>query len=123
MMKSVPRLLPLLGLVLALCGCVTPKPQIYQGQLIHLDKGLPTSEVSSRLGMAPLVEHRAQADGRDFLFQQYRLNNGVQLDRYLVASENGRVLYWGYVSEFRRHPDPSLGKALTAVLPAVMAQD
>lgn len=109
-------------LVLALAGCVS-RPQIHHSQLVLLDKGLATSEVPVRLRMPPLREHSARVDGRDFLFQQYWLNNGVQMDRYLVASENGRVLYWGYVNEFRRHPDAGLGKALNAVLPAIMANE
>ncbi len=122
-MKHATRFLAPLALGVALAGCAAMKPQIFHSQLVQLDKGLPASDVPRRLGQPPVLEHHAQADGREFLFQQYRLNNGLQLDRYLVASENGRVVYWGYVSEFRRHPDASLGKALNTVLPAVMAQD
>lgn len=116
-MNLVARLFPL---ALALTAC-THVPQIHHEQLAQLDKGMPKLAVAQRLGLGPLAEYRAEADGRSFVFHQYRMNNGVQLDRYLVAYENDKVLYWGYVSEFRRHPDAAMGQALSKVLPAVMA--
>ncbi len=48
------------------------------------------------------------------------MNNGLQTDLYLLAYENNRLLYWGYVSEFRRSQDTDLNTALSSVLPKIL---
>jgi len=44
------------------------------------------------------------------------MNNGVHTDLYLLAFERDSLLFWGYVSEFRRQPDNDLSLALTTAL-------
>jgi hypothetical protein len=102
-----------------LCACAVP--QIRYGQLAALDKGQAPSDVVARLQLAPTAVHNAQADGRGFQFYQYRMNNGVQTDHYLVAFEGGKLVYWGYLDEFRKQPDKALAAAAGQVAPAVIA--
>ena len=101
-------------LVVLLASCAAP--QIYHGQLGLLDKGLPPSEVISKLQLEPLARQTDSSTGRMFEFYEYRLNNGIQHDVYFLAFEDQRLVYWGYISEFRRQPDRSLAKALDNVL-------
>lgn len=95
-------------------------PQIYQGQLQLLDKGMGQAEVAARLKIAPNAIYHPQADGRQFEIDRYLMNNGVQVNPYLVAFENGKLVYWGYLDEFRRQPDAALAKAAGAVAAAVL---
>jgi hypothetical protein len=98
-------------------------PQIYQGQLSTLDKGLSTLEVETRLTQLPMATHSVEIRGRVFAIHAYRLNNGMQIDPYYLAYERQRLVYWGYLSEFRRQPDSALadavGKAQTPLLAAM----
>jgi hypothetical protein len=96
-------------------------PQIYHQQLQVLDKGMSEAEVVGKLKLAPNAVFRQQADGRQFELYRYLMNNGVELNPYLVAFENGKLVYWGYVDEFRRQPDAGLSKAAGAVADAVLA--
>lgn len=107
-------------LLLGVTACA-PLPQIHQDQLIHLDKGLAPSQVVGRLGLAPLNEHRAHVRGREFVFHQYRINNGMHSSHYLVAFEGQRLVYWGYLDEFRRQPDGALSQAVGEITSAVLA--
>jgi hypothetical protein len=94
--------------VLAACA----GPQIFHGQLSSLDKGLSMLEVEGRLTQAPLARHTVTAGGRMFDVHAYRLNNGMQVDPYYLAYERHRLVYWGYLNEFRRQPDEDLGWAV-----------
>ncbi|MGE0098811.1 MAG: hypothetical protein AB7S86_10720 [Hydrogenophaga sp.] len=87
-------------------------PQIFQGQLSSLDKGLSTLEVETRLTQAPLARHRVELGARVFEIHAYRLNNGLQIDPYYLAYEQQRLVYWGYLNEFRRQPDRDLSQAV-----------
>lgn len=100
-------------------GCAGP--QIYHGQLSTLDKGLSPDTVQARLKLPPLSVHTAKAAGRTFDFHRFRMNNGMQVDLYLLAYEGDRLVYWGYVPEFRRLQDRPLNEALSAVLPEILA--
>jgi hypothetical protein len=102
-----------------LCACAVP--QIQYRQLAALDKGQAPTDVVARLQLAPTAVHNVQADGRGFEFYQYRMNNGVQLDHYLIAFEGGRLVYWGYLDEFRKQPDKALAAAAGQVAQAVLA--
>ncbi len=114
--RHVSSLVGALLLTLTLSACVS---QIMQSQLSQLDKGISSSETASRLKSTPLASETITLDARTFVFQRYQLNNGVQSDTYLLAFEDGRLLYWGYPSEFRRLSDVTLNQALTQVLPAL----
>jgi hypothetical protein len=120
-MKTMSTALRAGTLALALLAAACAGPQLYHGQLSNLDKGLPQAEVSSRLKQPPLSSHVASVGARSFQFDRYRLNNGVQVDTYLLAYEGGRLTFWGYVSEFRRLPDAGLNTALNAVMPEITA--
>jgi hypothetical protein len=120
-MKRLPTFLRAGALALTLLVAACAGPQIYHGQLSHLDKGMPPSQVVSLLKQPPLSSHSASAGSRSFQFDRYRLNNGVQVDTYLLAYEGGRLTFWGYVSEFRRLPDAGLNTALNAVMPEITA--
>ncbi|MBI5259073.1 MAG: hypothetical protein HY855_21390 [Burkholderiales bacterium] len=114
MMNRLQRLLAILGVALVLSSCAGP--QIFHPQLSALDKGLSQAQVLARLGLPPLSTHAAAAGGRAFVFDRYRMNNGVHADTYLLAYERDRLVFWGYVSEFRRQPDNDLSQALTMAL-------
>lgn len=103
--------------VLASCA----GPQISHHQLSVLDKGLTRAEVASRLKLTPMSAHTASAGGRSFEFNRYRMNNGLHTDSYLLAYEQGGLIYWGYVSDFRRQPDADLNRALSMALSAASA--
>jgi hypothetical protein len=87
-------------------------PQIFQGQLSSLDKGLSSLEVETRLTQAPMATHRVELGARVFEIHAYRLNNGLQTDPYYLAYERQRLVYWGYLNEFRRQPDRDLAQAV-----------
>lgn len=95
-------------------------PQIYHGQLQLLDKGMSQTEVVDKLKLAPIAIHRQQTDGRQFELYQYLMNSGVQTSPYLVAFENGKLIYWGYLDEFRRQPDAALSRAAGSISQAVL---
>lgn len=107
-----------IAVALALSACAAP--QLYHGQLQTLDKGMSQTEVLDKLKLAPNVVHRQQMDGRQFELYQYLMNSGVQTSPYLVAFENGKLIYWGYLDEFRRQPDAALSRAAGAIAPAVL---
>lgn len=114
MISSPQRLLGWLLFVLLLSACAGP--QIFHPQLSTLDKGLTKTQAVSRLGLPPLSTHAASSGRRTFEFDRYRMNNGINSDLYLLAYERERLVYWGYVYEFRRQPDADLGLALNIVL-------
>jgi hypothetical protein len=114
MIHALRRFLIPLASALLVSSCAGP--QLFHQQLSVLDKGLSTAQVSSRLSLQPLSIQTAAAGGRFFDFHRYRLNNGVHTDLYLLAFERDRLLFWGYVSEFRRQPDNDLSLALTTAL-------
>jgi hypothetical protein len=102
------------ALVALVCGCAGP--QIFQHQLSALDKGLSPAESTTKLGLAPLSTHSSSVAGRAFDFQRYQLNNGLNTDAYFLAYERDRLLFWGYISEFRRQRDGDLGLAFNTIL-------
>ena len=104
-----------------LCACAAP--QIHRGQLAALDKGMSPTEVVARLKLEPTAVHQASADNRNFEFYQYLINNGVQTDRYLIAFEGGKLVYWGYLDELRKHPDAALVAATGKIATAVAAKN
>ena len=114
MTYSLRRVLCPLALAVLVSSCAGP--QIHHQQLSVLDKGLSTAQSISRLGLQPLSIQTATAGGRTFDFHRYRMNNGVHTDLYLLAFERDSLLFWGYVSEFRRQPDNDLSLALTTAL-------
>lgn len=108
------------GLLTALLGACA-LPQIHQHQLSYLDKGLSESEAISRLSLQPLSRHEATIGSRSFVIQRYRLNNGLQLDPYFLSFEANRLVFWGYINEYRRHPDRDLNAALNTALQQMQA--
>lgn len=98
--------------VLAACA----GPQIHHSQLSVLDKGLPPGRVTTLLELEPLSRHTVKGGQRTFEFHRFRMNNGLQTDPYFLAYEQDRLLYWGYVSEFRRLPDRDLNDGLSSAL-------
>lgn len=109
-----PRVLLAALALCALAACAGP--QLFHSQLAALDKGMSPAEAVARLKLAPLGTDEAGAGGRSFVFHRYQLHNGLQSDVYLLAYERDRLVYWGYVAEFRRQPDRDLSAALTEVL-------
>jgi len=94
-------------------------PQLYYQQLSNLDKGMPPEQTISRLKLSPLSVHAMTVGNRTFEFHKYLLNNGVGSDVYYLAFEQQRLIYWGYINEFRRQPDRDLNQALSGILTAV----
>jgi hypothetical protein len=99
----------------ALSACVGPV--INQFQLTRLDKGLSAVDVQGRLEQAPRGVVAANMGGRNFEVSRYLFNNGMQHDLYYLAYEDAKLVYWGYVSDFRRHPDKLLGQVIDYALP------
>ena len=105
------RLLLAIGLSVVLSGCLAT---LSHYQLSHLNRGMAPADVAEKLKLPPLITVPVRTDGRSFEMERYLLNNGMGTDVYYLAYENRRLLFWGYVSEFRRHPDPVLGRAVDA---------
>ena len=106
-----------LGLLFVLCACAGP--QLYHGQLVALNLGMEPEATVQKLGSPPLAVYHASIDGKDYLFHRYNLNNGVALDTYFLAFEGNQLKYWGYIDDFRRHPDSRLNRAMDVVLAAM----
>jgi hypothetical protein len=104
---------------LLLIACAGPR--IFHQQLSTLDKGLSSAEAIARLKLSPLSTHKSNIGNRLFDFHRYSMYNGMNTDLYFLAYEQDRLVFWGYVSEFRRHPDTDLSLALNAALREVAA--
>jgi hypothetical protein len=113
------RLLGALALTVALSGCAT---QIYQQELVRLDQGLEVSAATSRLSQPPSSRHDVAVGETRYAILRYLMNNGMQAAPYFLAFEEGKLRYWGYVDEFRRHPDRRLGAAIDQVVAALAAE-
>jgi hypothetical protein len=96
-------------------------PQIHLSQLAALDKGLTPEDTQARLRLPPLAVCRTAGTSKPYEFHSYHLNNGVQRDLYLLAFHQQRLVYWGYIAEFRRQPDGALNDALSSVLPRIQS--
>lgn len=112
-MKKISFLASAALVLLSACG----GPQIGHGQLSTLDKGMSPETVIARFHQPPVSVHSGVGGGRTFAFHQYKMNNGMHGDLYLLAYERNRLVYWGYISEFRRQQDADLNSALSNVLP------
>lgn len=119
LLPTIRRIGACLALVLLIASCVGP--QLFHPQLSALDKGLSQTEVINRLKLPPISAHTASVAGRTIEFHKYHLNNGIQSDLYLLAYEKERLLFWGYVNEFRRQPDAELNTALSIALRNIIA--
>ena len=113
------RMFALVILLTGLSACVGPQINYYQ--LSGLDKGMTVDNARSKLGQEPLSVHFATQGGFKYEFDRYNLNNGMIRDTYLLAFEDGRLKYWGYIDEFRRYPDKSLNNAIHDVLMEIRA--
>lgn len=111
---------PLLLLLCALFTACT-SAQIHHRQLASLDKGMSTTQAPAILGQQPVAILQTSVDGETYTFHKYFLNNGVGSDLYLLAYQGDKLKYWGYIDEFRRHPDARLNRALENVLPSLHA--
>ncbi len=96
--------------------------QIHYGQLFHLNKGVDQTKIEKKIGSKPLHSSFSKSNGREFTFDVYNLNNGVQYDTYILSYEDGLLIYWGYVSEFKRLNDSDLVEALNIVLPELLSK-
>jgi len=97
-----------------LSGCLGP--QLYHRQLSLLNKGMSPSITIAKLGQEPRIVQLVDYQGRLFRFHRYLLNNGVLSDQYYLAFEHDRLVYWGFIYEFRRQPDQQLNEALNLAL-------
>ena len=103
------RLLLALGVAFLMSGCIAT---ISHYQLSQFNRGMSPQEITDKLKQPPLVRIPVKVDARAFEFDRYLLNNGMGADVYYLAYEGQRLVFWGYVSEFRRHPDPVFGQAV-----------
>lgn len=111
------RLYPIV-LIFLLVGCLSQQT-LQHHQLSELDKGISAEEVNKRIKILPVATHIVSINHRNFEFKKYFLNNGIQTDIYLLAYENNLLIYWGYVTEFRRQQDVDLNSALSQVLDSI----
>lgn len=107
-------------LLVLVSACVGP--QIQHGQLVSLGLGMQPQITVEKLGLPPLATRMVSVDGGDYLFHQYALNNGMTSDMYYLAFERNQLKYWGYVDDFRRHPDSRLNRAMDAAISAFTPQ-
>jgi hypothetical protein len=113
-MKSLSLLISMV-LLLLLTACAA---KLSHHQLALLSRGMSQQEVLQKISLPPETTVSVAIEQRRFEVQRYMLFNGMNTDNYFLAYERGGLLYWGYVNEFRRHPDPSLGRAMDAALAA-----
>ena len=112
------------SIILALLLCFTiacAGPQIYYGQLSKLAPGMNQQAVTELLRLPAFSTHDTVVDDKQYRFLRYKMNNGVSSSLYLIAFKEEKLMYWGYVDEFRKHPDPALGKALDNVINAILS--
>lgn len=105
----------------SLTGCAAI-PQINQWQLVSLNLGMSPSEAIDKLGQPPRSEYSTSIDNKRYVFHSYNLNNGVAIYDYFLAFENGQLRYWGYIDDFKRHPDSKLNRAMDDVLAQIRNQ-
>ncbi|MEW6563129.1 MAG: hypothetical protein AB1400_07855 [Pseudomonadota bacterium] len=110
-------LIAVCALLLTACAL----PQIHHNQLVGLNLGMTPVESERTLQLAPLSSYPTAVEGVSYTFQRYNLNNGMELSLYLLAFEDNKLKYWGYIEDFRRHPDKRLVRALDNVMPAIAA--
>jgi hypothetical protein len=103
--------------LLALAACNTV-PQLQHHQLSLLDKGITPAQSVERLRLQPLSVHSVGVGVRSFEIHRYLLNSGMNVDAYYLAFDNQQLLFWGYLSEFRRQGDRDLNLALNQVVGA-----
>lgn len=101
-------------LLLVLVACAVP--QLFHRQLVSLNLGMEPALTIQKLGLPPLEARTVKIDGKEYLFHRYNLNNGVNSDTYFLAFENVHLRYWGYIDDFKRHPDSRLNRAIDALL-------
>lgn len=106
-----------LACTLALVACQTVS--ITHFQLSALNKGMTKSDVATKLQPGPRGRADSKVGNRQFSFESYLLNNGVQVDHYVLAYESERLVYWGYISEFRKLQDSALVEAVSIVYPTM----
>ena len=117
--RSMSRTAAISSLLFFMAGCAGP--QLFHDQLSALDKNQSPSETNAVLRLPPLSINTAVSRGRIFEFHRYNLNNGLQRDVYFLAYERKSLVFWGYITEFRRQPDQDLNLALTAVLKEIVS--
>lgn len=100
-------------LLLLSVGCAIQ--QINQNNLSMLDKGISQQETLSRIKISPLASSEIAVNDRNFDFDRFILNTGMSHSPYYLAYENNKLIYWGYVSDFKRNQDASLVKAIELV--------
>jgi hypothetical protein len=95
----------------ALAACIGSR--LYQPQLVVLDQGMSPDTTVTKLGLPPIAITKTEVDGVQFTMHRYIMDNGAQsFAPYFLIFESGKLKYWGYVDEFRRHPDRRLGRAI-----------
>ena len=118
-MRRLSNCLAAAAFALLCAGCA---PQIHHFQLVQLDLGMSPAATAEKLKNPPLSVHTVTVEQVQYVFHRYTMNNGLHADLYLLAFEDGnRLRYWGYVDEFRRHPDKRINKAIGAALPQITA--
>jgi hypothetical protein len=93
-----------------LVGCAIQ--QINQNSLSKLDKGISQNETLARIKTPPFSSQVILVNDRNILFDRYELNTGMSYSKYYLAYEGNKLIYWGYVSDFKRNQDASLVKAI-----------
>lgn len=114
MMRRYGRGAWILLLMLLLGACAVKN--ISHRQLSDLDKGLTPSQSINRLKLEPSSIKQVALKGRDYEFHRYILSSGMYFEEYYLAFEQGKLVYWGYVTEFRRLQNADLNEALTQAL-------
>lgn len=84
---------------------------ISYSQLSALNKGMTSGETAVALKQPPTSVHEIDQGTRHFTFHRYTMDNMVFTDAYLLCFEQGKLKYWGYLGEFRRHPDKDVSEA------------
>ncbi len=108
-----------LACLVGLVGCQAISISHYQ--LSSLNKGMARTEVATKLQPGPRASATAQVGSRSFSFESYLMNNGVQVDHYVLAYEGDRLVYWGYISEFRKLQDADLVAAVNKAYPSLVS--
>jgi len=105
-------------LLMTMVGCVGP--QLYYQQLVVLNPGMSEQQTMEVLALPPLWKHDTIVESQKYRFLQYNMNNGVSSSLYLLELKNNELQYWGYIDEFRKHPDKDLQTALDNVINNVL---
>lgn len=87
----------------------------------HLQKGQTIEEVADLVSKGPKNTFEISLPSSPnikYVIEQYIVKAGEYEQAFFCVYQGGKLLYWGYPFEFRRHPDATLNEIGNAAITA-----